>query len=177
MKKSSKPIDSSHETNDARPIRVAVYCRITDNDDQFEREHQEAYYNSRIADDPNWMMAGIFIDIVTAKTRTTMLPEFKKMMRKCERGKIDLILTQSFIQFGISVSDCITQSQKLKDLGIAVIFENDGINTLSPDFNIATDLWSEFVRRISESLPPPWACTMYGFRPQPISEKEGGSSI
>ena len=44
-----------------------------------------------------------------------------QMIRQCERGNIDMIITKSVSRFARNTVDCIEYVRKLKALGIPVI--------------------------------------------------------
>ena len=52
-----------HSTHDGKK-RVAAYCRVsTDSEEQLNSyEAQKSYYTQKIADSPDWEMAGIYAD-------------------------------------------------------------------------------------------------------------------
>ena len=56
--------------------------------------------------------------------------EFLKMLRDCDRGKIDLIITKSVSRFGRNTLDGLDTVRKLKRKGIGVYFEKENVNTL-----------------------------------------------
>ena len=52
------------------------------------------------------------------------------MIEDCEKGLIDLVITKSISRFARNTQDCLKYSRQLKDLGIGIIFEKEGVNTL-----------------------------------------------
>jgi len=62
-------------------------------------ELQKRYYTSKISGNPNWENASIFAERATGLNLKER-PEFHKMIRKCRKGEIDLILTKSISRFG-----------------------------------------------------------------------------
>ena len=82
-------------------LQVAAYCRVsTDHEEQDSSiELQILHYDRLIAQTPDWVNVGIYAERVSGlniKERT----EFKKLMAKCRRGKVDLILTKSISRVG-----------------------------------------------------------------------------
>ena len=51
------------------------------------------------------------------------------MIRDCEEGKIDLVITKSISRFARNTQDCLEYSRRLKNLGIGIFFEKS-ISTL-----------------------------------------------
>lgn len=58
-------------------------------------------------------------------------PEFQRMIRMCELHQIDLIVTKSVSRFARNVKEALEYVRNLKLLGVGVIFEKEGINTMS----------------------------------------------
>ncbi len=61
---------------------------------------------------------------------TNKREQFKKMIKDCEDGKIDMVITKSISRFARNTQDCLQYSRKLKNLGIGIFFEKENINTL-----------------------------------------------
>jgi hypothetical protein len=74
------------------------------------------------------------------------------MIRLCRKGKIDIILTKSISRFARNTVDCLNYIRELKELGIAVIFENENINTMKADTEIIITMLAGFAQAQSESI-------------------------
>lgn len=137
-----------------RQLRVAAYCRVsTDNEEQLTSyEAQQTYYTDKIMTNKDWTMAGIFADEGITGTSAQKRPEFLKMIRQCRQKKIDVILTKSISRFARNTVDCLKYVRALKELGIAIIFEKEGINTLETDSEILLTMLSAFAQAESESI-------------------------
>ena len=106
----------------------------------------------------DWTMAGIFADEGITGTSAQKRPEFLKMIRQCRQKKIDVILTKSISRFARNTVDCLKYVRALKELGIAIIFEKEGINTLETDSEILlTRLPQQFPGQGSP-VPRVWGC-------------------
>ena len=79
-----------------KKTRVAAYCRVSSREEKQESsfDAQIAVYYDRITKDPTYELAGIFSDYARSGTSTRRRPEFKRMIKLCELGLIDLILTK-----------------------------------------------------------------------------------
>ena len=123
---------SETEKRGHRQIRVAAYCRVsTDSDEQeMSFEAQVEFYTDKIMRNPEWKFAGIFADEGISGTQATKRPRFMQMIRQCQRGNIDMIITKSVSRFARNSVDCINYVRKLKEMGIPVIFEKEGLNTM-----------------------------------------------
>ena len=137
-----------------RQLRVAAYCRVsTDSEEQMTSyEAQKTYYTDKIMQNPQWNMAGIFADEGITGTSAEKRPEFLRMIRLCRKRKIDLILVKSISRFARNTVDCLHYIRALKELGIAVIFEKENINTLDSEGEMLITLLGAFAQAESESI-------------------------
>ena len=137
-----------------RQLRVAAYCRVsTDEEEQLSSyEAQKTYYTDKIMENKNWTMAGIFADEGITGTSARKRPEFLRMIRLCKQKKIDIILTKSISRFSRNTVDCLNYIRVLRELGIAVIFEKENINTLESDSEILITMLGAFAQAESESI-------------------------
>ena len=142
-----------YSTHDGKK-RVAAYCRVsTDSEEQLNSyEAQKSYYTKKIADSPDWEMAGIYADEGISGTSMKKRTEFKKMITACKRGRIDLIITKSLSRFARNTVDCLETVRLLKANGIGVYFEKENINTLTESSEFLITLFSGFAQAESESL-------------------------
>ena len=142
-----------YSTHDGKK-RVAAYCRVsTDSEEQLNSyEAQKSYYTQKIADSPDWEMAGIYADEGISGTSMKKRTEFKKMITACKRGHIDLIITKSLSRFARNTVDCLETVRLLKANGIGVYFEKENINTLTESSEFLITLFSGFAQAESESL-------------------------
>ena len=137
-----------------RQLRVAAYCRVsTDEEEQLTSyEAQQSYYPDYIMKNRDWARAGIFADEGITGTSARKRPEFLRMIRLCKKKKIDVVLTKSISRFARNTVDCLNYIRILKELGIAVIFEKENINTLESDSEILITLMGAFAQAESESI-------------------------
>ena len=135
-------------------LRVAAYCRVsTDSEDQLESyKAQVAYYTDAIAKNPRWRFVDIYADEgitgVMAKKRTN----FMRMMRDCEKGKIDLILTKSVARFARNTVDSLNYVRRLKAKGIGIYFEEQALDSLKTENEMALGLYSVLAQAESENI-------------------------
>ena len=137
-----------------RQLRVAAYCRVsTDSDEQeMSFEAQRDYYTDKIVRNPEWTLAGIFADEGISGTQAQSRPQFMKMIGQCRKGKIDMIITKSVSRFSRNTVDCLKYTRELKALGIPVIFEKEGLNTMHSTSEIYISMHGIFAQSESESL-------------------------
>lgn len=66
------------------------------------------------------------------------------MIRMCKQRKMDLILVKSISRFARNTVDCLNYIRTLKELGIAVYFEKENINTLSTESEMLITIMGAF---------------------------------
>ena len=70
----------------------------------------------------------------------------------CRKGKIDMIITKSVSRFSRNTVDCLKYTRELRALGIPVIFEKEGLNTMNSTSEIYISMYGIFAQSESESL-------------------------
>lgn len=113
--------------------RVAAYCRVSTLTEVQESsfETQKDYYVQLIGQNPDYELSGIYGDCGASGRSMAKRTQFMRMLRDCEAGKIDLILTKSISRFARNLPDCIRVIRRLQELRIPVLFEKENINTLN----------------------------------------------
>ena len=137
-----------------RKMRVAAYCRVsTDEEDQLNSlDTQVKYYTGKIAENPNWMLAGIYADEGITGTRADKREKFLKLMRDCEKGKVDMILTKSTARFARNTVDSLSWIRKLRAMGIGVYFEEQKLDSLKEENETLIGFFSVMAQSESESI-------------------------
>lgn len=74
------------------------------------------------------------------------------MMKDCEAGKVDMIITKSVTRFARNTVDSIQAIRKLKALSIAVYFKKEHINTLSEKREQMMTILSSLAQGESEGI-------------------------
>lgn len=135
-------------------IRVAAYCRVsTDGDEQIGSfASQKSYYEEKIRQNKDWVMAEIFADEAITGTKVDKREGFQEMIRECQNGKIDMILTKSISRFSRNTQDTLKYVRMLRDKNIAVVFEKENINTLDMNGEMLLTILSSLSQGEVESL-------------------------
>ena len=140
----------------ARPqrLRVAAYARVsTEHERQLSSiAAQVSYYSHLIQSTPGWDYVGVFIDEGITGTYTKHRDGFKHLMDTARAGGIDVILTKSISRLARNTVDLLATVRELKDLGVAVRFEREQIDTLSADGELLLTLLASFAQEESRSL-------------------------
>ena len=85
-------------------------------------------------------------------TGTKKRADFLKLMKLCEKGKVDMILTKSISRFARNTVDCLSYVRRLRGMNVAVVFEKEGINTMEMTSEMMLSFLGAFAQAESESL-------------------------
>jgi DNA invertase Pin-like site-specific DNA recombinase len=132
--------------------KVAAYARVSEEKGRtlHSLSAQISFYSSYIQKHREWQYAGVYADEGISGT-TDNRAEFRRMLENCEQGKIDIILTKSISRFARNTVDLLETVRHLKELGIEVRFEKEGINSLSEDGELMLTLLASFAQEESRS--------------------------
>lgn len=133
---------------------MAAYCRVsTDREEQLlSYENQLRYYKSYIENNSNYDFVGIYADEGITATNTKKRDNFNRMIADCRNGKIERIITKSISRFARNTLDCLNYVRELKELGVGVIFEKEGINTLEGSGEVLLTILSSLAQDESRSI-------------------------
>ena len=145
---------NAESTDKYHQLRVAAYCRVSTEQEEQQNSYQVQidYYTDLINQNKEWVLAGIFADEGISGTQTKKRTEFNKMIRLCKKRKIDLVLCKSISRFARNTVDTLEYVRQLKELGIAVIFEKENINTMTMTSEFMIALYGSFAQAESESI-------------------------
>lgn len=154
MKKITKIDGLTKSQLQKNKLRVAAYARVsTDSDEQLlslkaQREHYENYIKSN----PEWDFAGLYYDEGISGTKKEKRPELLRMIRDCQRGRIDLIITKSISRFARNTMDCLELVRQLIDIGVFIYFEKENLNTGDMESELMLSILSGFAAEESASI-------------------------
>ena len=144
----------AHDEIVAHKLRVAAYARVSSSsEDQLNSYRvQNQYYSELISGNPDWEMVDIYADEGITGTSVEKREDFRRMMRDCRKGKIDRILVKSISRFARNTKDCLAAVRELKELGISVLFEEQGIDTARVSSEMVTAIMASLAQKGSESI-------------------------
>lgn len=154
----NKKREYSTEEEKKTALRVAAYCRVSTEQESQAGSYarQVEHYREKIEKREDWVLVGIYADEGISGTIKKKRDGFLQLLRDCETGKIDLILTKSISRFARNTVDLLTTIRDLKSKNIAVYFEKEHINTLESAGEILITILSsqaqEESRNISENI-------------------------
>ena len=146
-------IEAAEKPQNAQ-LRVAAYTRVSsDSDDQLNSfAAQNRYYAELISGKAEWRMVDIYADEGITGTSAAKREDFQRMMADCRRGLIDQILVKSISRFARNTKDCLEAVRELKELGVNVRFEREGIDTANVSSELITAIYAAFAQKESESI-------------------------
>ena len=144
----------AHDEIVARKLRVAAYARVSSSsEDQLNSYRvQNQYYSELISNNPGWEMVDIYADEGITGTSVEKREDFQRMMQDCRKGKIDRILVKSISRFARNTKDCLAAVRELKELGVSVLFEEQGIDTSKVSSEMVTAIMASLAQKQSESI-------------------------
>lgn len=157
IKANTRTIDRLKSTN-VEVLRVAAYCRVsTDQKEQLESfESQKKHYTDLINENKGWVLADIYADEAITGTGVAKRDDFNRLINDCLSGDIDMVLTKSIARFSRNTLDTLKYIRLLKDKGIAVVFEQENINTLTAEgelmLTILAAIAQQYVENLSDSV-------------------------
>ncbi|MDI6878316.1 MAG: recombinase family protein [Desulfitobacteriaceae bacterium] len=134
--------------------RVCAYCRVSTDSREQQNSFttQMEYYTALIENQEDWQFAGIYADEARSGTKLQKRDDFIRMLKDCEDGKIDMIITKSLTRFARNTVDSIEAIRRLKGLGVAVYFEKEHIDSLSEKSELMLTILSSLAQGESESI-------------------------
>ena len=106
------------------------------------------------------------------------------MMKDCEDGKVDYVMTKSISRFARNTVECLSYVRHLQSMGVQLYFEKEGLDTATAVSELILTVMAAFAqeesRSISENLK--WGirkrfeagearwCATYGYRKGPDGE-------
>ena len=133
--------------------KVAAYCRVSSGKDAMlhSLSTQVSYYSGLIQNHADWSYCGVYSDEAITGTKSDR-PGFQRMLKDCEAGKIDLILTKSISRFSRNTVTFLQTIRKLKSIGIDVFFEEQNIHSIDGSGELMTTILSSFAQEESHSV-------------------------
>ncbi len=147
-------IDRNKGTIINGPIKVAAYARVsTDKEDQKNSyESQLKYYMEKMNANPKWIATQVYADEAISGTQDYKRSDFMKMIHDALNGKFDLLLTKSISRFARNTVDTLSYVRKLKEKNVAILFEEENINTLEMSGELLLTILSSVAQQESETI-------------------------
>lgn len=139
---------------DVKKIRLAAYCRVsTDKADQLNSfVNQIKYYTDYTKKNPQYELVEIYADEGLTGTDMKKRAEFNRLLDDCKKRKIDRVITKSTSRFARNTQDFLVVIRMLKELGISVYFEEQGIDTSKMNMEMFATFPGLIAQQESESI-------------------------
>ena len=125
-----------------RKERVAIYCRVSSASGAqlHSLAAQASYLTKYVMIRFGMQLEDIYLDVESGSS-TTSREEFKRMMDDAKKGAFDLIITKSISRFGRNTEDILTATRALSAHGVYVLFEEQSLNSRSPENELYISLY------------------------------------
>lgn len=135
-------------------VRVAAYARVSEAtaQQQHSLEAQMLQYQKQIREHADWELVDIYADKGISGTGMLKRTEFLRMIRDCEKGKIDRILVKSVSRFSRNTLDLLRMIRQLQSMRISVWFEEQQIDSLTEEGELMLTLMASLAQAESESI-------------------------
>lgn len=135
-------------------LKVAAYARVSKETDRLMHSlsAQVSYYSDLIQKNPEWEYAGVYADSFISGTSMENRPELQRLLADCEKGLVNIILCKSISRLARNTVDLLNIVRHLKELGIEIRFEKEGVHTLSSEGEVMITLLASFAEQESRSI-------------------------
>lgn len=114
--------------------KAVAYIRVsTSSEAQMHSfEFQLNYWQSKIANNPECEYVGIYADKGISGSSLRKRPQLLKLIDDARQHKFDIVYTKSVSRLARNTEDLLQTVRELRELGIKVLFEKEGIDTFNP---------------------------------------------
>ncbi|WP_079525504.1 recombinase family protein [Solibacillus isronensis] len=143
---------SSH-LNTKTALQTAAYCRVSTDrlEQQSSLKTQVAYYTYLILKNQNYQFAGIYADEGISGRSMKNRDELNRLIRECERGRIDVILVKSVSRLSRDIQDTLEITRYLRQLPnpTYIYFERENIWTSDPQADLMLSIFGSIAQEES----------------------------
>jgi len=131
--------------------KVCAYARVSSGKDAMlhSLSAQISYYSGMIQKNPGWEYCGVYADEDLTGTKSDR-ENFRRLIEDCRAGKVDIVITKSISRFARNTVTLLETIRELRDIGVAVIFEEQNIDTMTAEGELLLTLLAAFAQ--AESL-------------------------
>ena len=137
-----------------KKTRVAAYARVSTSSDEqlLSLETQKEHYDNFINANPDWEYAGLYYDEGISGTKVEKRDGLLALLKDCEDGKIDRVITKSISRFSRNTTDCLEMVRSLARLNIYLFFEKENIDTEHMSSELMLSILSSIAESESRSI-------------------------
>ncbi len=162
-----------------KKLRTAAYCRVSTTSDTQDGsfEVQCEYFEKLIKENPNMEFVGVYGDHGKSGRSMRGRKGLNRLLKDAKEGKLDLILTKSVSRFARNMSECVIMIRQLKEYGVGVHFDKEGLETESMNGELLLGILATVAQEVSNTISTnvkwsrqkhiergqPWDKARYGF--------------
>ena len=137
-----------------KKMRAAGYARVSTEEEIQEGSYdlQVQYFRDMIMEDPNLELVGVYGDFGITGRDAEKRPGLQQMLKDCDDGKIDVIYTKSVSRFARNIADMVEIVTRLRKIGIAIYFEEQGLNTMDRSSDLLVNILGIIAEEESRSI-------------------------
>ena len=137
-----------------KKVRVATYARVSTKSDEqlLSLETQKEHYDNFINANSEWEYAGLYYDEGISGTKVEKREGLLSLLKDCEDGKIDRVITKSISRFSRNTTDCLEMVRRLASLNIFLYFEKENIDTEHMSSELMLSILSSIAESESRSI-------------------------
>lgn len=130
------------------PLRVTFYARVSSESDEQLNSlgNQINYYESYIKKNKAWTFVPGYIDEGISGISTKHRENFNRMIDDAGKDMFDLVITKEISRFARNTLDSIQYTRQLRNCGVGVYFQNDGIRTFDDDAELRLSIMSSIAQ-------------------------------
>ena len=130
-------------------VNVAAYGRISGHKDAMFKEKAALiqYFNAIIQKQDGWLYSGLYIDSRSSHD------QLEDLLRCCREGVVDTIITASMTTLSLRRDELYRKLSELKDLGVAIEFIDEGINTVGEVGETLLSTLATFLKPVKSPKP------------------------
>ena len=130
-------------------VNVAAYGRISGHKDAMFKEKAALiqYFNAIIQKQDGWLYSGLYIDSRSSHD------QLEDLLRCCREGVVDTIITASMTTLSLRRDELYRKLSELKDLGVAIEFIDEGINTVGEGGETLLSTLATFLKPVKSPKP------------------------
>lgn len=135
-----------------REKRVGIYCRVSSNSmEQLNSLTAQVSALTRLtASTPKWLLVDTYIDIASGKAKSNR-KAFHRLIKDCEAKNIEIVITKNISRFGRDTVEVLEGMNKLRELGVRVIFEQEVLDTANTDSALMISIIESIAQAENES--------------------------
>lgn len=122
--------------------RVGVYCRVSSNSQSqlHSLADQASGLTRYVHQQPYMEVADIFLDVASGSNAIDR-PEFQRMIKVAQDGKIEYIVTKAVSRLGRSTEEVLVAVRALLEFGVEVYFEDQKFGSKNPEAELMIALY------------------------------------